>query len=80
MAEKVHRETKLNEDTLQDLERRVGEEERRVEMLHPFEAKRNCDAIDRALKTMEDNIRNLFRDIQNLQDGRYPQADQMYRR
>ncbi|XP_046365478.2 microtubule-actin cross-linking factor 1-like isoform X10 [Haliotis rufescens] len=80
VAEKVHRESKLNEDTLVDLERKVAEEERRVDVIHPFEAKRSCDAIDRSIKTIEDNIRNLFRDIHSLQDGRYPQADQIYRR
>lgn len=80
LAEKIHRESKLSEETANDIERRIHEEERRIDALHPFEAKRNCDALDRALKNIEDTVRSLLRDAQALQDGRYTNADNIYRR
>ena len=80
LAEKIHRESKLSEEGLVDIERRVREEERRIDTLHPFEARRNCDALDRALKHIEDTVRSLLRDAQALQDGRYTNADTIYRR
>ncbi len=43
-------------------------------------AKRSCDALSQALKIVEDNIHNMFSDTQALKDGRYHQAEQMYRR
>ena len=80
LAEKIHRESKQSEDSLADIDRRIRDEERRVEILHPFEAKRNCDALERALKTIEDTVRSLLRDAQALQDARYTNSDQMYKR
>ena len=80
LAEKIHRESKHSEDSLNDIERRIRDEERRVEILHPYEAKRNCDALERAMKTIEDTVRSLLRDAQALQDARYTNSDQMYRR
>jgi len=80
LAEKVHREAKQGEDGLTDIERRIADEEHRIDSLHPFEAKRNCDALDRALRSIEDNVRSLLRDAQALQDGRYANADNIYRR
>ena len=56
------------------------QEMQRVDKVHPLEAKRSCDAISTALKRVEDNINNMFSDVQALKDGRYHQADQMYRR
>ena len=56
------------------------QEEQRVDKIHPQDAKNSCDALQNALRKVEDNIRNLFSDIQALKDGRYHQADQMYRR
>jgi septation ring formation regulator EzrA len=80
LAEKLHRESKHSEDSLNDLERRIQDEERRAETLHPFEAKRNCDALERALKTIEDNVHSLLRDAQALQDGRYANSENIYKR
>lgn len=80
LAEKIHRESKHSEDSLNDLGRRISEEERRIESLHPFEAKRNCDALERALKNIEDNVLSLLRDAQALQDGRYTNSENTYKR
>ena len=51
-----------------------------MDRAHPLDAKRSCDAVAHALKVVEDNIRNMFSDVQALKDGRYHQAEQMYRR
>ena len=80
LAEKIYREAKYNEDTLREQEKRIGEEEARVDVVHPFEAKRSCDGIDRSLRNVEENLRGLFRDLHSLQDGKYPQADHLYKR
>lgn len=56
------------------------QEEQRVDKVHPLEAKRSCEAIQHALKTVEDNIRNMFSDVQALKNGHYHQAEQLYRR
>ena len=48
--------------------------------MHPLEAKRGCESLQRALKMVEDNIRGMFSDVQALKDGNYHQAEQMHRR
>ena len=80
MAEKVHRECKYTEDSLADLERRIQDSEQRSSTLHPFEAKRNCEAMERSLRNLEDTLKAMFRDVQTLQDNRFPQAQQLYNR
>ena len=80
LAEKVHRECKHCEDSLEDIGPRIREEQTRVEKIHPLEAKRNCDAIDRALQNIEEMARSVFRDIQMLQEGKFATSDQLYRR
>ena len=56
------------------------EEENRLDVVHPMEAKRGVDALQKALKMVEDNIRSMFADVQTLKDGKYHQSDQMHRR
>ena len=51
-----------------------------MDRVHPMETKHSCDAISHALKMVEDNIRNMFSDVQALKNGHYHQAEQMYRR
>ncbi|CAG5131558.1 unnamed protein product, partial [Candidula unifasciata] len=80
LAEKVQRDVRYNEETLADLSRRIEDTVRGQELMHAFEAKRNCDALDRALKGVEESLRGLFRDCQTLQDGSHPHAEQLYKR
>lgn len=77
MAEKVHRECKYTEESLADLERRIQDTEQRGSTLHPFEAKRNCEAMERSLRNLEETLKAMFRDVQTLQDNRFPQAQQL---
>ncbi|KAK2194135.1 hypothetical protein NP493_2g13053 [Ridgeia piscesae] len=80
LAEKVHRDCRSCEEHLGDIETRINQEEQRVERVHPLEAKKSCDGIASALKRVEENIRGMFSDVQVLKEGRYHQAEQMYRR
>lgn len=65
---------------MEDIGPRIREEQTRVEKIHPLEAKRNCDAIDRALQNIEEMARSVFRDIQMLQEGKFATSDQLFRR
>lgn len=80
MAEKIQRESKQAGESLHDLERQIQEAEVRGDKQHPYEAKHNCDAMDRALHTIEENLRAMFRDVQTLQDNHFPQSEQLYTR
>ncbi len=80
LAEKVHRECRSCEDHLDDIDRRIIEEEQRIDKVHPMDAKQSCDAIQHALKVVENNIRSMFSDVQALKEGRYHQSEQMHRR
>ena len=44
------------------------------------EARRSVDAVSSAVRKVEENIRNMFSDVQGLKDGKYHQAEQMHRR
>lgn len=65
---------------MEDIGPRIREEQTRIEKIHPLEAKRNCDAIDRALQNIEEMARSVFRDIQMLQEGKFATSDQLFRR
>ncbi|KAK2164152.1 hypothetical protein LSH36_68g10066 [Paralvinella palmiformis] len=80
LAEKVHRDAKAGEEHLDDIDRRIKENEQRLEHIPVMEARRSCDEISHALKLVESSIRSMFSDVQALKDGRYHQAEQMYKR
>lgn len=65
---------------LEDLEVKINEEARRLERLHPLDAKHNVDLIEQELRLTEENIQSLFTDVQTLRDGRYPQASDLHKR
>ncbi|KAH6922534.1 hypothetical protein HPB50_015276 [Hyalomma asiaticum] len=79
LAEKVHREAKNCDARLDDVERRISEEEPRLGRLHPADAKRVCDQVDRDLRHIEDTLKALFRDVQLLFDGRYHRASELHK-
>ena len=80
LAEKCQRDVRFNEETLVDLGRRIDDTAQGLDVMHTFEAKRNADALDRGLKSVEEAVRGLFHDCQALQDASHPQAEQLYRR
>ena len=48
--------------------------------MQSHDSRAGCEAIANALKRIEENIRGMFSDVEGLKDGRYHQAEQMYRR
>ncbi|XP_042210424.1 microtubule-actin cross-linking factor 1-like isoform X40 [Homarus americanus] len=80
LAEKVHREIKQTEITLEEVEIRIEDEARRVERLHPMDAKRNCDALDGELAQCEDTIKTLHTDVKILREGKYHEAPTLHKR
>lgn len=80
LAEKVHREAKAADARLDEIERRIDEEAKRLDRLHPRDAKQNCDALNADLAGVEDAIKTMFSDVQLLKDGRYMQTSDLHKR
>lgn len=80
LAEKVHREVKRIDTRLEDTETKIKEESRRLERLHPMDAKHNVELLEQELHVTEENVQSLFQDVQALRDGRYPQANDLHKR
>lgn len=80
LAEKVHREMKRVDSRLEDIESRIGEEARRLDRLHPLDAKHNVDILEQELRNTEENIQTLFSDVTVLREGHYPQANDLHKR
>uniref|UniRef100_A0A6P7F8X5 Dystonin isoform X26 n=1 Tax=Diabrotica virgifera virgifera TaxID=50390 RepID=A0A6P7F8X5_DIAVI len=80
LAEKVHREIKQTDSNLDTIERAIENESRRIERIHPLEAKKIADQIDQDLTTIEQNIQSLRTDVNTLRNGRYPQASDLDKR
>ncbi|XP_045455993.1 microtubule-actin cross-linking factor 1 [Melitaea cinxia] len=81
LAEKLHRDIKQTEGGLDNVERHIESEIRRVERgVHPAEAKMAAEQIEQELRSMEHTIQEMFQDSHALRDGRYPQANDLHRR
>ena len=80
IAEKVHREAKQSDARLDDVELRIDEEAKRLDRLHPRDAKHNCDAINKELAGVEETINGMFADVQTLKEGRYMQTTDLHKR
>ncbi|XP_022239565.1 microtubule-actin cross-linking factor 1-like isoform X12 [Limulus polyphemus] len=80
LAEKLHREAKQCDGKLDDIDKRIAEEEKRVQRLHPTDAIYICDQIEAELKLIEENIQTMFQDVGTLRDGRYHQTHELYKR
>ncbi|XP_046973803.1 dystonin isoform X22 [Vanessa cardui] len=81
LAEKLHRDIKQTEGGLDNVERHIESEIRRVERgVHPAEAKMAAEQIEQELRSMEHTIQEMFQDSHALREGRYPQASDLHRR
>ncbi|XP_074600372.1 dystonin-like protein short stop isoform X2 [Brevipalpus obovatus] len=80
LAEKLLREIKNCDIRLDDIERKIAEEEKRVLKLHPLETKFNVEQIEHELKAEEERIKIMFEDVQTLRDGRYHKAAELHNR
>ena len=80
LAEKLLRDIKQCDIRLDDIERQVVEEEKRVQRLHPLDTKFNIDKIEDQLRQEEDRIKQMFKDVQTLREGRYHKATELHNR
>lgn len=71
---------KQTDSRLDSLERRVEEESKRLDRMHPLEAKHNADMLEQDISATEQVIQGLFSDVQTLRDGRYAQASELHKR
>lgn len=65
---------------MDNIEQRIEEESRRIERIHPLEAKKIADHIDSDLANVEQNINSLFTDVHTLINSRYPQSGDLEKR
>ena len=80
LAEKIHAEAKQTDTKLDDIEAWIEDEAKRIDHLHPKDAKNNCDQIERELSRTEEVIKSMFSDVQILRDNRFSQAQDLHRR
>lgn len=80
LADKVQREIKHTDGRITELEQRISEEARRVERLHPIDAKNICENLDTEIRQLEAPIQEMSEDCLVLKDGRYPQASDLQKK
>lgn len=80
LAEKILAEAKQTDGKLDDIEAWIEDEAKRIDHLHPKDAKNNCDQIERELMRTEEIIKSMFSDVQILRDNRYSQSQELHRR
>lgn len=80
LADKVQREIKHTDSRLTDLEQRISEEARRIERLHPIDAKNIVEALETEIRHLEAPIQEMNEDCIVLKDGRYPQASELQKK
>ena len=87
LAEKLMRDIKHCESRLDDVDKCIMEEEKRVQRIESRDAKTNCDQIENDLRVEGERIQAMMQDMQPLHEGRYHAAgeiqsriDQLHRR
>lgn len=70
----------MTDSKLDDIEAWIEDEAKRVDHLHPKDAKNNCDQIERELQRTEEVIKSMFNDVQVLREARFSQANDLHRR
>eukprot|EP00090_Calanus_glacialis_P003456 TRINITY_DN1255_c0_g1_i12.p1 TRINITY_DN1255_c0_g1~~TRINITY_DN1255_c0_g1_i12.p1 ORF type:complete len:5152 (+),score=1465.32 TRINITY_DN1255_c0_g1_i12:61-15516(+) len=80
LAEKIHQEAKVTDSKLDDIEAWIEDEAKRIDHLHPKDAKNNCEQIERELARTEETIKSMFSEVQILRDNRFSQSQDLHRR
>ncbi|XP_064538228.1 dystonin isoform X30 [Drosophila montana] len=80
LADKVQREIKHVDHKLTDLETRINEEGRRIERLHPVDAKSIVEALETEIRHLEEPIQDMNQDCHVLNEGRYPHASELHKK
>ncbi|GBM08716.1 Plectin [Araneus ventricosus] len=77
LVDKYNRESKICDGKLDDVEKRITEEEKRIQRLHFVDAKHNCDQIENDLKSIEDILKSLQKDYLVFEDKNYHQTAEL---
>uniref|UniRef100_W4VR42 Putative short stop n=1 Tax=Corethrella appendiculata TaxID=1370023 RepID=W4VR42_9DIPT len=80
LADKVQREYKHTETIIIKIETRISEESRRIERIHPVEAKNIVENLETDIRHLEQPIQEMNSDVHILKDGRYPQATDLHKK
>lgn len=80
LAEKVQREIKHTDTRITSLEVRISEEARRIDRLHPIDAKNTVEALETEIRHIEHPIQEMNHDCHLLKENRYPQANELQKR
>ncbi|XP_037914658.1 microtubule-actin cross-linking factor 1 isoform X36 [Hermetia illucens] len=80
LADKVQREIKHTDSKLTDIEERIVEEGRRIERLHPVDAKNIVESLETEIRHLEEPIQEMNQDCHILKEGRYPNASELQKK
>lgn len=80
LADKVQRDIKHTDQRLLELEQRISEESRRIERLHPIDAKNIVESLETEIRHLEQPIQEMNEVCLVLKDGRYPQASDLQKK
>lgn len=80
LADKVQREIKHCDLKITDLETRIIDEGRRIDRLHPVDAKNIVEALETEIRHLEEPIQDMNQDCHILKEGRYPQANDLHKK
>lgn len=80
LAEKVQREIKITDQRITSLEVRISDEAKRIDRLHPIDAKNTVEGLETEIRHLEHPITELNRDCHLLKENRYPQAGDLQKR
>uniref|UniRef100_A0A6P4F2G1 Dystonin isoform X34 n=1 Tax=Drosophila rhopaloa TaxID=1041015 RepID=A0A6P4F2G1_DRORH len=80
LADKVQREIKHVDQKLTDLETRISEEGRRIDRLHPVDAKSIVEALETEIRHLEEPIQDMNQDCHVLNEGRYPHVSELHKK
>lgn len=79
LADKVQREIKHVDMKILDLDARINEEARRIDRLHPVDAKNIVESLEMEISHLEEPIRMMDQDCYILNEGRYPHAAELHK-
>lgn len=80
LAEKIQREIKHTDTRITNMEIRISEESRRIDRLHPIDAKNTVEAIETEIRHLEQPIQEMLHDCHLLKENRYPSASELQKR
>lgn len=80
LAEKVLREIKITDQRITSLEVRISEEAKRIDRLHPIDAKNTVEGLESEIRHLEHPITEMNHDCHLLKENRYPQANDLQKK